>query len=223
MDGKIHTKGNRDVVIGRKSEVLKITLYCPSDDCGVKILMDTILSEQSGCLSGMPVSYVMSRISSTYVKVKDEGHDTKVLGIMVMMIHAFDSLRYVRLEPVSGQEMVDDYMNIVKGDYKNVNEKIYTVDELELNLSGMFSQEVIDIINKVLMLNEIIPNSYMERAFRLDFEYDEYKNYINMFLNNYGSELHQMDENICDYLFSFPEVIEVHKPKIILLTNYPEV
>ena len=60
---------------------------------------------------------------------------------------------------------------------------MYSIDAMEIYLGDMFEQEIIDLINKHLMSNEIISNSYLNRDFLIEFEFDEYISYINMFIN----------------------------------------
>ena len=74
------------------------------------------------------------------------------------------------------------------------------------------------------MSNEIISNSYLEREFLIEFEFDEYVSYINMFINNNKERLSMYDNDIMDYLRVFPSIIgDISKPNIKLYTNYREV
>ena len=74
------------------------------------------------------------------------------------------------------------------------------------------------------MFNEIISNSYLNRDFLIEFEFDEYISYINMFINNNKDRLSMYDSDIMDYLRVFPSIIgDVLKPNIKLYTNYSEV
>ena len=89
-----------------------------------------------------------------------------------------------------------------------------------MNLINLFSQNIIDAINKVMINNEIIPNSYLNRKFKIDFKFDEYKSFMGMFLENNEDTLNKLDKNICEYFGVFPELIEKQKPNIRLITNY---
>ena len=77
-------------------------------------------------------------------------------------------------------------------------------------------------MNHVFICDEIIPNSYLERKFYIDFTYDEYMNFMDMFLANNGSSFDSIDTNICDYFKSFPILINEQKPNIRLITNYSD-
>ena len=91
-------------------------------------------------------------------------------------------------------------------------------------LGDMFDQSIIDLINKHFMSNEIISNSYLEREFLIEFEFDEYISYINMFINNNKERLSMYDNDIMDYLRVFPSIIgDISKPIIKLYTNYSEI
>ena len=93
---------------------------------------------------------------------------------------------------------------------------------LEMNLGDMFSQGVIDMLNKVFICNELIPNSYLNRRFILDFKYDDYTSFMDMFIENNRENLNLLDKNICDYFRKFPKMVEEQKPMIRLVTNYSE-
>ena len=91
-------------------------------------------------------------------------------------------------------------------------------------LGDMFDQEIIDLINKHFISNEIISNSYLERDFLIAFEFDEYVSYINMFIDNNIDRLSMYDSDIMDYLRVFPTIIgDISRPYIRLYTNYREV
>ena len=91
-------------------------------------------------------------------------------------------------------------------------------------LNDMFDQKVIDLINKHFIFNGIISNSYLERDFLIDFEFEEYISYINMFIDNNIDRLNMLDEDIADYLRIFPSIIgDIMKPNIKLYTNYRDI
>jgi hypothetical protein len=88
----------------------------------------------------------------------------------------------------------------------------------------MLDQKIIDLINKHLIANGIISNSYLEREFLIEFEFDEYISYINMFIENNIDRLSMLDEDIMEYLRVFPTIVgDISKPNIKLYTNYREV
>ena len=78
------------------------------------------------------------------------------------------------------------------------------------------------MLNKVMMFDEIISNSYLEREFIIVFDYDDYISFMDMFATNNGMELTKLDDYIIDYLLLFPKIISNSKPTIRLLTNYSE-
>ena len=101
---------------------------------------------------------------------------------------------------------------------------VYSIDALEMYLGDMFDQDVIDLINKHFIANEIISNSYLERDFLITFDFDEYVTYINMFVENNMERLSMYDSDIMDYLRVFPSIIgDMSRPDIRLYTNYREV
>jgi hypothetical protein len=95
---------------------------------------------------------------------------------------------------------------------------------IEIYLIDMLDQDIVDLINKHLMANGIILNSYLERTFLIEFEFEEYISYINMFIENNIDRLSMLDEDIMDYLRVFPSIVgDIAKPNIKLYTNYREI
>ena len=128
-------------------------------------------------------------------------------------------------------ELMDAYERLINLDSnectkEDINEltNVYSINALEIYLSDMFDQEIIDFINKHFIYNGIISNSYLERDFLITFEFDEYISYINMLIENNIDRLSMYDENIADYLRVFPSIIgDTAKPDIRLYTNYREI
>ena len=149
--------------------------------------------------------------------VEDEG----IISIIISSLKMFNRLKYINFSFTDNPEIKESYNAFLnRGNGKKGY--IYKVDRLEMNLSDMFSQWVIDLLNRVFICNEIIPNSYLERKFCIDFTYDEYMSFIDMFLSNNESSFDSLDKNICEYFKSFPTLINDQKPNIRLITNYSD-
>ena len=150
-----------------------------------------------------------------------EVEDKEIIGIIISSLKMFNRLKYINFSFTDNPEIKESYDSFLN---RRNGKKgyIYKVDRLELNLSEMFSQWVIDLLNRVFICNEIIPNSYLERKFCIDFTYDEYMNFMDMFLTNNGSSFDSLDKNICEYFKSFPTLINEQKPNIRLITNYSD-
>ena len=115
-------------------------------------------------------------------------------------------------------------MMMNKSEVINELTNVYSIDVIEMFLGDMFDQKIIDLINKSFISNGIISNSYLERDFLIEFEFDEYISYINMFVDNNIDRFSMLDEDIMDYLRVFPYIIkDVSKPVIKLYTNYREI
>jgi hypothetical protein len=159
--------------------------------------------------------------------------DTKYIFAIISIIKSFENLKYISIEFVDNVNVTESYERIIniesdssKSSVDVINEftNVYSIDAIEMYLNDMFDQEIIDLINKHLMSNEIIPNSYLEREFLIEFDFDEYISYINMFINNNKERLSMYDKDIMDYLRVFPTIIgDISKPNIKLYTNYSEV
>ena len=110
----------------------------------------------------------------------------------------------------------------MKNNIEGTTKYIYNVDVIEMNLSEMFSQMIIDMLNKIFICNEYLPNSYLDRKFMVDFQYDDYMAFMDMVINNNKEALDALDDKICDYFKSFPKLVMEQKPNIRLVTNYSE-
>ena len=141
------------------------------------------------------------------------------------VVQSFKNLKFLNLEFTSDENVLYAY-EYIRGKEKDksfeIIQYIYKIEVIELVLSNMFTQNVIDMLNKVMMFDEIISNSYLEREFIIVFDYDDYISFMDMFATNNGMELTKLDDYIIDYLLLFPKIISNSKPTIRLLTNYSE-
>jgi GTP-sensing pleiotropic transcriptional regulator CodY len=146
-------------------------------------------------------------------------------------MRSFENLKYVSIIFKDDDALQDLYKRLPYNDSNDsstdvINElaNIYSINVMEMYLNDMFDQKVIDLINKHFIFNGIISNSYLERDFLIDFEFEEYISYINMFIDNNIDRLSMYDNNIMDYLRVFPTIIgDISRPDIRLYTNYREV
>ena len=235
---KRYTKGDKDSVITRMNQVSDITLYAPSSDMGMSYLHEglvTLCNHYFDNIDGDTFLLIPAidfyNVALFVNKCCGENEvDAKYIFAMISIIKSFNNLKYISVKFVDDKNVSESYerlSNIQKessSDVINELTNVYSIDAIEMYLGDMFDQEIIDIINKNLMFNEIISNSYLERDFLIEFEFDEYVSYINMFINNNKDRLSMYDSDIMDYLRVFPSIIgDVLKPNIKLYTNYSEV
>ena len=102
--------------------------------------------------------------------------------------------------------------------------KIYNIDTIQIILYDKLHQDTIDLINKNLIFNDLIPNEYLKRRFVVDFTFKEYTSYIDMVISNnmpyFESESGQA---AIDFLKLFPKHITKSRPNVRLITNYSEI
>ena len=162
---------------------------------------------------------------------KEKEVNTDYVFSMIGIFRTFENLKYISVVFSDDVELRDSYEILVNIDSNEgvndiINEltNVYSIDVLEMYLGDMFDQKIIDLINRHLIANGIISNSYLEREFLIEFEFDEYISYINMFIENNIERLSMLDEEIMEYLRVFPSIIgDIAKPNIKLYTNYREV
>ena len=217
------TKGNRDNILQRIGQVHTITIYCPLDDDGVLALWgslgDVAQRYRTDIYEWKNVPTFDALNAFIYLTNNCDVEDKGIIGIIVSSLKMFNRLKYINFSFTDNPEIKESYDSFLN---RRNGKKgyIYKVDRLELNLSEMFSQWVIDLLNRVFICNEIISNSYLERKFCIDFTYDEYMNFMDMFLTNNEISFDSLDKNICEYFKSFPTLINEQKPNIRLITNY---
>ena len=219
------TKGDRENILQRIGQVHTITIYCPLDDDGVLALWESLGDVAQRYRTDM---YEWKNVPTfdalnvfIYLTNNCDVEDKGIIGIIVSSLKMFNRLKYINFSFTDNPEIKESYNSFLnRGNCKKGY--IYKVDKLEINLSEMFSQWVIDLLNRVFICNEIISNSYLERKFCIDFTYDEYMNFMDMFLTNNGGSFNSLDKNICEYFKSFPTLINEQKPDIRLITNYSD-
>ena len=217
------TKGDRENILQRIGQVHTITIYCPLDDDGVLALWGSlgIIAQRyrTDMYEWKNVPTFDALNAFIYLTNNCNVEDNGIIGIIVSSLKMFNRLKYINFSFTDNPEIKESYDSFLN---RRNGKKgyIYKVDRLELNLSEMFSQWVIDLLNRVFICNEIISNSYLERKFCIDFTYDEYMNFMDMFLTNNEISFDSLDKNICEYFKSFPTLINEQKPNIRLITNY---
>lgn len=224
------TKGNKVDILTRMNQVHTITIYCPLGDFYIRTLKDTFnemlsgYKENDNLWSNVPAIDALNvfYITAAFQKELDLDIDSDIIGIIVSSLKMFNRLKYISFQFTDDEEIMNSYKLLLKREKTGIKKSIYKVDMLEMNLGDMFSQNIIDMLNKVFMLNDIIPNSYLNRKFVLDFNYDDYISFMDMFIQNNIDNLNILDKNICDYFRKFPKPIESQKPMIRIITNYNE-
>ena len=236
---KKYTKGDKNTVVTRIDQVSSITLNVPTSDRGMDYLYDALISlcnhyvdENDGDkflhIPALDFYNVVIYVSKC---CKEKEVNTDYIFSMMGVVRTFEKLKYISVVFSDNVEVRDSYeilSNINSdGDVNDVlNEltNVYSIDTIEMYLGDMLDQKIIDLIIKHLMSNGIISNSYLVREFLIEFEFEEYISYINMFIDNNIDRLSMLDEDIMDYLRVFPSIIgDIAKPNIKLYTNYREV
>ena len=219
------TKGDRENILQRIGQVHTITIYCPLDDNGVLALWESLgdvaQRYRTDVYEWKNVPTFDALNAFIYLTNNCDVEDKGIIGIIISSLKMFNRLKYINFSFTDNPEIKESYDSFLN---RRNGKKgyIYKVDRLELNLSEMFSQWVIDLLNRVFICNEIISNSYLERKFCIDFTYDEYMNFMDMFLTNNEISFDSLDKNICEYFKSFPTLINEQKPDIRLITNYSD-
>ena len=236
---KRYTKGDKNKVLTRIEQVSDITLFVPSSERCMDYLYDSLMvlcnhyadSDGGDYFLLVPAIDFYNVVLFANKCCKENDVDTQYIFAMMGVVKSFTNLKYINVVFKDDVELRDSYERLINidsndglGDIINELTNVYSIDVLEMYLGDMFDQDIVDLINKHFIANEIISNSYLDRDFLVMFEFDEYVSYMNMFIENNIDRLSMYDNDIIDYLRVFPSIIgDVSRPDIRLYTNYREV
>lgn len=237
---KKYTKGDKNKVVTRINQVSSITINVPTSDKSMDYLYDALISlcnhyvdENDGDkFLNIPAIDFLNVVIYVNKCCEEKEINTDYIFSMMGVIRTFEKLKYISIVFSDDVELRDSYEILSNIDSNDggmddiINEltNVYNIDVIELYLIDMLDQDIVDLINKHLMANGIILNSYLERTFLIEFEFEEYISYINMFIENNIDRLSMLDEDIMDYLRVFPSIVgDIAKPNIKLYTNYREI
>ena len=225
-NSNFYIKGNYEDIITRISQVHIITMFCPmSDHCvqGLKNTFEIMLAEykkNEDYWENVPTIDALNVFIFNDNMNKD--YDSGIFSVIVSSLKMFNRLKRINFQFTDDEDILNSYKQIMKNNIEGTTKYIYNVDVIEMNLSEMFSQMIIDMLNKIFICNEYLPNSYLDRKFMVDFQYDDYMAFMDMVINNNKEMLDALDDKICDYFKSFPKLVMEQKPSIRLVTNYSE-
>ena len=230
-NNEFYTKGNPVEVITRIDQVHTITMYCPlSDVCiqNLKDCLETLLKKymvDDLTWKGVPAIDALNAfiMMVSFQQQMNIEADKEIISLVASSLKMFPKMKKINFVFTDDPEIRKSYDLMIQKKIGEVKKYIYNVELLEIHLDDYFSQGIIDMLNKVFMCNELIPNSYLDRKFLLTFKYDDYISFMDMFINNNRMNLNLLDSNICDYFRSFPRLITEQKPDIRLITNYSEI
>ena len=225
-NSNFYIKGNYEDIITRISQVHTITMFCPmSDHCvqGLKNTFEIMLAEykkNEDYWENVPTIDALNAFIFNDNMNRD--YDSGIFSVIVSSLKMFNRLKRINFQFTDDEDILNSYKQIMKNNIEGTTKYIYNVDVIEMNLSEMFSQMIIDMINRIFICNEYLPNSYLDRKFMVDFKYDDYMSFMDMVINNNKETLDALDDKICDYFKSFPKLVMEQKPNIRVVTNYSE-
>lgn len=237
---KRYTKGDKDDVVTRIDQVSDITIYIPTLERCMDYLYDGLISlsnnyvdkDNNDVFLFIPAIDFYNVVLYSNKCCKENGIDTNYISAMMGVVRTFTNLKHISVIFSDDISLKDSYKRLINIDLKSAEKNevitelknVYSIDMLEIYLGDMFDQKIIDLMNKSLISNGIISNSYLERDFFITFEFDEYISYVNMFVDNNIDRFSMWDEDIMDYFRMFPSIIgDIFKPNIKLYTNYREI
>ena len=223
-NSNFYIKGNYEDIITRISQVHTITMFCPmSDHCvqGLKNTFEIMLAEykkNEDYWENVPTIDALNAFIFNDNMNRD--YDSGIFSVIVSSLKMFNRLKRINFQFTDDEDILNSYKQIMKNNIEGTTKYIYNVDVIEMNLSEMFSQMIIDMLNRIFICNEYLPNSYLDRKFMVDFKYDDYMSFMDMVINNNKETLDALDDKICDYFKSFPKLVMEQKPNIRVVTNY---
>ena len=229
-NNSFYTKGDKDEILMRLPQVHTITMYCPINDYAVLNLRNALsvmlpkYQTNDNLWENVPAIDALNAFIMTKTLCDCSGFDVdgSIISMICASLKMFKKLKKINFEFTDDPEIENTYRLLLKQTKEGIKKYIYTVTILEMNLSEMFSQKIIDLLNKVFMHNGLLPNSYLKRRFEIEFTFDEYTSFMDMFIGNNSDKLNSLDTRICDYFRAFPTLVNEQKPKIRLITNYSD-
>ena len=225
-NSNFYIKGNYEDIITRISQVHTITMFCPMSDHCVQSLKNTFEIMLAEYKKNEDYWENVPTIDALNVFIFNDNmnrdYDSGIFSVIVSSLKMFNRLKRINFQFTDDEDILNSYKQIMKNNIEGTTKYIYNVDVIEMNLSEMFSQMIIDMLNRIFICNEYLPNSYLDRKFMVDFKYDDYMSFMDMVINNNKETLDALDDKICDYFKSFPKLVMEQKPNIRVVTNYSE-
>ena len=229
-NSNFYTKGMLDEVVSRINQVHTITIFCPIKDFCVQVLrnsFDVMLPryKKSEMLWKDVPAVDALRVflfTSSFFNSPGDNINKDIFAVIVSSLKMFKKLKKINFEFTLDENIENIYQKVIRKEKVGLKECIYKVELLEFNLADMFSQQIIDLLNKVFICNGWISNLYWERTFKIDVSFDDYVSFMEMFVNNNRVNFDSLDAKICDYITVFPALVKDHKPNIRIITNYSD-
>lgn len=219
---------DKDKIVNEKIGLVHtITIKCPLDMRCTNVLKSYIKST-FGCRSvkkndgemyvRIPVVDFYNIFDGAYEYCTMSKTPEDGLVPIMSVVETFPNLKYVSILFTTDPEIMDIYSKEVSAD---TIQEIFSVNLIEIILSDKLHQDTIDIINKSMVFNDLIPNEYLKRKFVIDFKFDEYISYISMVINNNPNYFNSAGgDDVIEFLNAFPNALVEGNPKIRIITNY---
>lgn len=212
-------------------QVNTITLRCPKGDACIDALFTAMVialpkhrpSEIDGetVYPMIPTIDLFNVVQSTISYCDSSDIDGTHLDYIKGIIQSFKRLKYVSVTFTDDPYVKTVYADAdVSGGLEGLY-RIYHVDVLELMLSDIVNQNVIDIFNRTLIFDGLLPNDYLKRRFVVEFTFDEYTAFTDMIVNNNMIYFDSEDgKPALEALKVFPKIMGEHKPVMRVVTDY---
>ena len=235
-----YVKVNVNGVVSRVKQVVKIKMFIPTDSSFTQDFFLPIMKKNKvkGKKSSSDVLFenLNAKDLSNIMLVKEHGDEVDssdiekepIKMILLGILNVYQNLQKITIVVSNKKKYAELENKLLSGKAKkdelpNLFSEFYSVEELELKLGDMFSQEVIDYINKYLIDIGIIENDYFERTFSLSMTYEEYISLFSMMINNNSDKVSKFGENFSNLLLLLPDKVIDGNPKINILTDYKQI
>lgn len=235
-----YVKVNVNGVVSRVKQVVKIKMFIPTDSSFTQDFFLPIMKKNKvkGKKSSSDVLFenLNAKDLSNIMLVKEHSDEVDssdiekepIKMILLGILNVYQNLQKITIVVSNKKKYAELENKLLSGKAKkdelpSLFSEFYSVEELELKLGDMFSQEVIDYINKYLIDIGIIENDYFERTFSLSMTYEEYISLFSMMINNNSDKVSKFGENFSNLLLLLPDKVIDGNPKINILTDYKQI
>lgn len=225
-------KSGNDVYMTRISQVRRLNINLPYEDKASLVFHDCLFggftenSDGKHIVRNILIGDAYNALLNCLDICRKKKYDDKVMTLIWSVFTTFKNMTVVDFTFLENSSLVSDCMNILDEDFKGnkseLFEKVYDVKEMEIYLSDSLNEDAMDFINRMFIFFEYLPNDYMKRRFRINFEFDEYVNFISMLFSNNKDLAKRLGDETVNHLVVFPSVAERSKPVLRIVTNYKD-
>lgn len=236
MDTEKDNVTNITNINNRLNQVSDITLNLPLEDKSVRILYHSLLinlsseyTEENDIVNNniyffdIPINDLFNVVIECIKYCGEQKIDLNILTSIFSVFDTFQNLKKISLRFKSDSFLLSCFNNILdssfKGNKSEMFNKIYEINEIEINLSSCFSKEIVDTFNEIFIFYGYLSNDFLSRRYIIYFTFEEFNSFIEMVFKNNPKLIEDFGLDNVNKLILFPTCIK-KDTNIRIVTNY---